>query len=138
MKPTPPKVLSGHKRAERAFGCYDNVILLIFFSGVSHCSHFFVFFSICLPATSIIPEGGCAVGWEERRSGGKQCGKFWTTSNCRINCQTTTTLHPRLFSFRFVSGLRSRPAPPVQLDGLHSVSHGHVPGQLLGVIITIH
>lgn len=30
-------------------------------------------------ATSIIPEGGCQVGWEERRSGGKQCGKSITT-----------------------------------------------------------
>ncbi len=31
--------------------------------------------------------------------------------------------------------MRSRPTSAAQLDGLHSVSHGHVPGQLLGVIM---
>ena len=39
----------------------------------------YVFFCLRCAATSILPEGGCAEGWEERRSGGKQCGKFLTS-----------------------------------------------------------
>lgn len=37
-----------------------------------------------------------------------------------------------------VSGMRSRPPSAVQLYRLHSVSHGHVPGQLLSVIMIHH
>ena len=36
----------------------------------------------------------------------------------------------------FLSGMRSRPPSAVQLHRLHSVSDGHVPGQLFSVIIT--
>ena len=32
-------------------------------------------------ATNVLPEGGCADGWEERRSGGKQCGNFSSSLN---------------------------------------------------------
>lgn len=37
---------------------------------------FFCFSFSFIKATSIIPEGGCSVGWEERRTGGMQCGKL--------------------------------------------------------------